>query len=144
MKRSATAVWSGTGKDGTGTLSTGSGALQEQPYSAHGRFEAADGRAGTNPEELIAVAHAGCFSMALSFRLAGAGHPPEELRTEAALAMVKEESGWSITDIHLKVTGKVPGIEADDFQEHADEARRTCPVSRVLRADITMEATLEK
>lgn len=143
MKRKAQAVWRGAGKDGTGALTTGSGALREQPYSAKLRFENEDGRAGTNPEELIAAAHAGCFSMALAFQLAAAGHPPQQLNTDAELDLQQEESGWSIKAIHLNVRGRVPGIDASQFQELAGKAKEGCPVSRVLNANITMDATLE-
>jgi lipoyl-dependent peroxiredoxin len=143
MKRKAGAVWKGAGADGTGTLDTGSGALQQQPYSARMRFESDDGRAGTNPEELIAAAHAGCFSMALAFQLSGAGHPPQQLATDALLDMQKEDSGWTIKSVHLTVRGRVDGISADQFQELANKAKEGCPVSRVLNADITMSAELE-
>lgn len=143
MKRLARAVWRGSGKDGAGELGTGSGALQAQPYSYLTRFESADGRAGTNPEELIAAAHAGCFSMALSFQLGGAGHPPEELRTEAELTMESEGVHWTITAVHLRVRGRVPGIDAARFRELAENARAGCPVSKVLNARITVEAALE-
>ena len=142
MKRKAQAVWRGAGKDGTGTLDTGSGALSGQPYSAKLRFENEDGRAGTNPEELIAAAHSGCFSMALAFQLAGAGFPPQELATDATLDMQQEENGWSIKAIHLDVRGKVDGISAEQFDELAQKAKQGCPVSRVLNAQITMDAQL--
>lgn len=142
MKRKAQAVWRGAGKDGKGALTTTSGVLSDTPYSTKMRFENEDGRAGTNPEELIAAAHAGCFSMALAFQLAGAGHPPEELSTDAVLDMQQEEGGWSIRSIHLTVRGRVPGMEAAQFDELAKKAKEGCPVSRVLNADITMDATL--
>jgi lipoyl-dependent peroxiredoxin len=142
MKRKAEAVWRGPGKEGKGVVSTGSGAMQEHPYSAFTRFESEDGRAGTNPEELIAAAHAGCFSMALAFQLTGAGHPPKELATEAVLDMQQGDGGWTIRAIHLTVRGSVDGISADQFQELAEKAKAGCPVSRVLNAEITMDATL--
>lgn len=142
MQRSATAVWQGNGMEGKGTLTSQSGVLQEQPYSFNSRFVSEDGRAGTNPEELIAAAHAGCFSMALSFQLSGAGHPPEELRTEAIVHMAKEGAGWTIPRITLRLTAKVPGISEEEFQRLAAAAKEGCPVSKVLRADITLEATL--
>ncbi|HSJ26126.1 MAG TPA: OsmC family protein [Longimicrobiales bacterium] len=142
MKRKAHAVWTGPGQGGRGVVSTGSGALQRQPYSAHTRFEDEEGRSGTNPEELIAAAHAGCFSMALAFQLAGAGHPPTELDTEALLDMQKEDVGWTIRSIHLTVRGKVEGIDADTFREIAEKAKAGCPVSRVLNADIGLTAEL--
>jgi len=142
MKRNATAVWRGGGKDGQGVLTTPSGALREQPYSAHLRFESESGREGTNPEELVAAAHAGCFSMALSFALSGAGHTPEELRTDAELTMEKEEIGWTIKTIRLKLRGKVPGINQAQFREFAEKAKAGCPISRLLKADIQVDAQL--
>lgn len=142
MKRKANAVWRGAGKDGTGALTTGSGVFKDQPYSAKLRFENEDGRAGTNPEELIAAAHAGCFSMALAFQLSGAGHPPQELTTDAELDLQQDDGGWTIRSIHLKVRGRVDGIDAGQFQELAQKAKEGCPVSRVLNAEITMDAKL--
>lgn len=143
MKRRATAVWRGTGKDGAGELSTQSGALQEQPYTFKARFESEDGKAGTNPEELIAAAHAGCFTMALSFQLAGAGYTPDELSTEAVLTMNKDDAGWSIAAIELNLHGTVPGVSEAEFQELAGKAKAGCPVSRVLNAEITLNAQLD-
>ncbi|MBV9880544.1 MAG: OsmC family protein [Gemmatirosa sp.] len=143
MQRSGSAVWRGAGKDGSGTVSTPSGALQEQPYSFKTRFVDEDGRAGTNPEELIAAAHAGCFSMATAFQLAGAGFTAEELRTEAQLTMESGAGGWSITAIKLVLRAKVPNIDDAKFQELAAAAKAGCPVSRVLKADITLDAQLE-
>jgi lipoyl-dependent peroxiredoxin len=142
MRRKAQAVWTGPWQGGKGVVSTGSGALQKQSYSAHGRFEDEEGKAGTNPEELIAAAHAGCFSMALAFQLAGAGHPPTELATEAVIDMQKEDAGWTIKSVHLTVRGKVDGIDPAKFQELAEKAKAGCPVSRVLNADITLTAEL--
>lgn len=142
MKRRASAVWRGPGQGGTGVVSTGSGALQERPYSVHARFESEDGTAGTNPEELIAAAHASCFGMALAFQLAGAGHPPRELATDAVLDMQKEAAGWTIRSIHLTVRGRVDGIDADTFLELAERAKQGCPVSRVLNAEISLTAEL--
>src|SRR5678815_466966 len=139
LKRNSTAVWHGTGPKGTGTLTTLSGALKEQPYSANTRFTAEDGRAGTNPEELIAAAHAGCFTMALSVALTNGGHEPTELATTATVSMDKQDIGWTITNIHLDVTGKVPGVNAEQFQTFADNAKKGCPISRALSATpITM------
>lgn len=145
LKRKAAAEWRGTGLEGQGTLTTMSGALDDLPYSTKLRFENEDGRAGTNPEELIAAAHAGCFNMALSFVLTGAGHPPERLHTDAVLTIEKEEdgSGWTIRSVALKLTGRVPGMSADEFREHAETAKANCPVSRALNADITLDASLE-
>ena len=145
LKRIATAVWNGTGLEGSGSLSTPrSGALVGLPYSTKARFENEDGRAGSNPEELIAAAHAGCFSMALSFQLTGAGFPPDELKTEAALIMEKEPdgSGWTITAVELNLEASVPGIDQARFEELAAAAKAGCPVSRVLNAEVTLNATL--
>ncbi len=142
MKRKATAVWRGAGLDGTGHLTTTSGVLQDTPFSFTTRFKSEDGTAGTNPEELIAAAHAGCFSMALSFQLTGAGHPPEALHTEAVLTMAKDDTGWAITAVALHLDATVPGIDAATFDELAAAAKANCPVSRVLNADITLHTTL--
>ncbi len=143
MNRIANAVWKGSGPEGSGTLTTTSGALKDQPYSAKLRFQSEDGKAGTNPEELIAAAHAGCYSMALAFRLTGAGHPPTELHTEAKVELVKGDAGWSIPAIHLTCTAKVPGVDAAKFKELAEDAKANCPVSKVLAgAKITLTATL--
>src|SRR4051812_7866961 len=111
ITRNATAVWSGAGKDGRGTLTTQSGTLKETPYSFNTRF--GDGK-GTNPEELIAAAHAGCFSMALAFQLSGTGHAPERLETKADLAIAQEDGGWRITAVTLNLKAKVPGISRDE------------------------------
>jgi lipoyl-dependent peroxiredoxin len=142
MKRKAQAVWKGSGAEGQGVLTTGSGALQEQPYSAKMRFEDESGRLGTNPEELIAAAHAGCFSMALAFQLNGAGFPPQELATDAELDMQKEGVHWTIHAIHLTLRAKVDGISREQFAELAEKAKAGCPVSRVLNAEITLNAEL--
>jgi lipoyl-dependent peroxiredoxin len=143
LKRRGSAVWNGTGTEGTGRLNTFSGALKDQPYSAAMRFQSEDGRAGTNPEELIAAAHAGCFNMALSFQLTGAGFPPEELSTEAVMTIEKEGVHWTITSVQLKLRGRVPGVSEDKFQELAQAAKAGCPVSKVLNAEITLDAELE-
>jgi lipoyl-dependent peroxiredoxin len=142
MKRKASAVWRGAGKDGKGTMSTGSGALKDQPYSTLTRFEDESGRSGTNPDELIAAAHASCFSMALAYQLSGAGNPPDEISTEAVLDMQKSDSGWSITGSHLNVRAKVPGVSQEQFMDLENNAKEGCPVSRVLNAKITMDAQL--
>lgn len=143
LKRTSTAVWRGKGPTGTGTLTTLSGAMKELPYSAKTRFESEDGRAGTNPEELIAAAHAGCFTMALSFQLTNAGFDPTELKTVATVSMEKQDPGWTITNIHLDVQGTVPGVSADQFQTLAENAKKGCPISRALSAtNITMSAKL--
>ena len=143
LKRTSTAVWHGTGPKGSGTLSTLSGAFKDQPYSANSRFQSEDGKAGTNPEELIAAAHSGCFTMALSFQLTNAGFEPTELRTEAVVSMEKQDIGWTITNIHLDVTGKVPNVDAAKFEELAQNAKKGCPISRALAStNITMSAKL--
>jgi osmotically inducible protein OsmC len=143
LKRSSTAVWHGTGPKGSGTLSTLSGALKDQPYSANSRFQSEDGKAGTNPEELIAAAHSGCFTMALSYQLTNAGLEPTELRTEAVVTMEKQDIGWTITNINLDVTGKVPNVTAEKFEELAQNAKKGCPISRALAStNITMTAKL--
>jgi osmotically inducible protein OsmC len=143
MQRTASAVWHGTGKEGSGTLDTQSGVLRAHPYSFRTRFEDEEGRSGTNPEELIAAAHAGCYTMQLSFMLGAAGHTPEELRTEAAVTIEPKDGAQTITRILLKLTGKVPGISAEDFQRIANEAKVACPVSKVLNAEITLQAELK-
>lgn len=142
MKRKAQAVWRGAGKDGKGTITSGSGALKDQPYSTLTRFEDESGRAGTNPDELIAAAHASCFTMALAYQLSGAGHAPDELSTEAVLDMQKGDTGWSITGSHLTVKGTVPGVSKDQFMELANKAKEGCPVSRALSIPITLDAQL--
>ena len=143
MERNATAVWRGAGPDGSGTIATHSGALKDQPYSAHARFVSEDGRAGTNPEELIAAAHASCFAMALAFGLTGAGHAPEELQTSAHVKLEKVSDKWTVTGIRLTVVGKVPGLAHATFMETAEMAKATCPISRLLSSvPITLEAKL--
>lgn len=141
--RRSTAVWRGTGKDGSGNLTSTSGALSNVPYSFSGRFVSEDGRAGTNPEELIAAAHAGCFTMFLSFQLANAGFTPAELTTTAHVTVEKGESGFEITGIALELIGRVPGVSAEQFQQLADKAKGGCPVSKALRAvPIALTASL--
>lgn len=139
IKRDATAVWTGSGKDGRGVLSSQSGILSDTPYSFNTRF--GDGK-GTNPEELIAAAHAACFTMALAFRLSGAGHVPESLCTRADLSMVQEGAAWRIAAITLHLTAKVSGLSKDEFIKLAEDAKANCPVSKVLNAAITLEAEL--
>jgi osmotically inducible protein OsmC len=139
IKRNASAQWNGGLKDGKGTISTPSGVLSNTQYSFSTRFE--DG-IGTNPEELIAAAHAGCFSMALSAQLTNAGTPPESIQTTANLTMEKQEAGFTITAIHLDVTANVPGADQAAFETAANNAKAGCPVSRVLNATITMDAKL--
>jgi osmotically inducible protein OsmC len=143
LKRTSTAVWHGDGPKGSGTITTLSGALKEQPYSVNSRFVAEDGRAGTNPEELVAAAHSGCFTMALAFQLTNAQLVPTELTTVATVTMDKLEPGWTITGIHLDVAGKVPGIDNAKFVELAETAKKGCPISRALSATpISMSAKL--
>ena len=144
LKRTASAIWHGTGPKGTGSISTLSGAMKDQPYGFNTRFASEDGKAGTNPEELIAAAHASCFTMALSFQLTNAGHEPTELKTLATVSMEKEDIGWTIKQIHLDVTGQVPGVDAAKFDELANNAKKGCPISRALGAvsSITMTAKL--
>jgi len=140
MKRNASAVWNGGLKDGKGTISTDSGVLANARYSFSTRFE--DG-IGTNPEELIAAAHAGCFSMALSGQLGQAGLTAESIRTTASVYLEKTDSGFAITKVHLDVTAKVPGADNSAFETAANNAKAGCPVSKLLKAEITMEARLE-
>jgi osmotically inducible protein OsmC len=140
MKREASAVWKGGLKEGNGTMSTGSGALIALKYSFGTRFEEAP---GTNPEELIAAAHAGCFSMALSAELGQAGFTAESVRTTATVRLEKTDAGFTITSVHLDVTARVPGADQRAFEAAANKAKTGCPVSRVLKAQITMKADLE-
>jgi lipoyl-dependent peroxiredoxin len=134
MKRKATAIWKGTGKDGSGTLSAPSGFFDKSPYSAKTRFENEDGKQGTNPEEMIAAAHAGCFNMALSFQIAGKDLKAEVLTTTATVTLEKEEGGFSITGIVLDLEGKVPGMDEAQFKELANAAKEGCPISKALKA----------
>jgi len=140
MIRKANAVWSGSGRDGAGRLSSGSGVLSNTTYGFKSRFE--DG-SGTNPEELIAAAHAGCFSMALAFGLQGAGFTPDEIRTEAAVSLEPEGAGFKITRSALTLRARIPGIDEAKFRELAQAAEKNCPVSKVLNAEITLDAQLE-
>jgi osmotically inducible protein OsmC len=139
MVRKASAVWNGSLKEGKGTISTDSGVLSKTQYSFSTRFE---NGAGTNPEELIAAAHAGCFTMALSAQLGNAGFTPESLETTAAVTLEKLEAGFTITKIHLDVTAKVPGADQAAFEKAAANAKAGCPISRLLKAEITMTARL--
>jgi lipoyl-dependent peroxiredoxin len=135
MKRTATAVWNGSGKEGSGKVTTQSTTLQQTQYSYKSRFEEGT---GTNPEELVAAAHAGCYSMKLSFILGAAGFTPDSIETGAAINF---ENGV-LTNSHLTVKAKVPGINAEKFKECAEEAKATCPISKSLSIPITMEASL--
>jgi osmotically inducible protein OsmC len=140
MKRKASAEWRGDLKTGKGLVSTDSGALTGKPYSFTTRFE---NEKGTNPEELIAAAHAGCFTMALSGELGKAGLVPQELKTTATVSLDKLDAGWTVTESHLEVVGKIPGGSADAFRAAAEAAEKGCPISRLLNTKITMEAKLE-
>lgn len=139
MKRKASAVWNGELKSGKGSISTESGTLSNAQYSFTTRFE---NGVGTNPEELIAAAHAGCFSMALSAQLGSAGLKPEKIETSATVTMDKQEKGWTVTEVVLDVKAKVPGADATAFNTAANEAKAGCPISRLLNAKITMNAVL--
>jgi osmotically inducible protein OsmC len=139
MKRTATAVWNGSGKDGKGNLTTQSSTLNKAQYSYKTRFE--DG-VGTNPEELIAAAHAGCFAMALAFGLQGAGITPDSLEVTATVTLDVSSGTPTITESHLDLKGKIPGITNEKFQEFAKGAEQGCPVSRVLKAQVSLTATL--
>lgn len=143
MKRKATAVWKGSGKDGKGHLTTQSGVFQNQPYSAFTRFGSEDGKAGTNPEELVGAAHAGCYAMALSFALSGAGYTADELDVDAVVHLEKQEVGFAIPKIDLKLVASVPDIGEEEFMKLAQDAKENCPVSKVLNAEITLDATLK-
>lgn len=140
MNRKASAVWSGGLKDGKGRISTDSGVLKDTQYSFSTRFE--DG-VGTNPEELIAAAHAGCFSMALSGQLANAGLAADSINTSATVTMEKTDAGFTVTKVHLDVVAKVPNADAQAFETAANNAKAGCPISRLLKAEITMSARLE-
>ena len=140
MKRNGSAVWRGGLKDGKGTVSTDSGVLSNTQYSFSTRFE--DGK-GTNPEELIAAAHAGCFSMALSAQLGNAGMTAEQIQTTASVSLDKTDGGFAITAVHLDVRAKIPGADKQAFKTAANNAKSGCPVSKVLNATITMDAKLE-
>jgi osmotically inducible protein OsmC len=143
MIRTATAHWAGNGQQGEGQLTTQSGVLNAQPYSFKLRFENADGKAGTNPEELIAAAHSGCFSMALAFALAASGFTADSIDTEALVNLQPGDGGFSVTGITLKLNAKIPGISNDQFQDIAAGAKANCPISKALAAvPITLEASL--
>ena len=142
FKRSASAVWRGTGPDGSGHLNGPSGVFQDTPYSAKARFQNEDGKAGTNPEELIAAAHAGCYIMALSFRLTNAGFTPAELRCSATIDMENSGSGWGFQKITLNLHADVPGLSRELLEEHAQAAKSGCPVSKALSA-VPIELVIE-
>ncbi|HET7370787.1 MAG TPA: OsmC family protein [Gammaproteobacteria bacterium] len=141
MERKASVRWQGSIKDGRGSISTESQVLSDQPYSFGSRFES---ERGTNPEELIAAAHAGCFSMALALELGNAGLTPDSIETSAAVSIEKQGEGFAIDKIHLDVRARIPGADDSAFQKVANAAKEGCPVSKVLNADITMKASLEQ
>jgi osmotically inducible protein OsmC len=140
MKSHGSAVWQGGLKDGKGALSTASGALKDYPYGFAARFE---GKPGSNPEELIGAAHAGCFTMALSLILGEAGLTAERMETRADVTLEKLDSGFAITKIHLTLKAKIPGTDKAKFEELAGKAKANCPVSKLFKAEITLDATLE-
>jgi len=140
MQRNASAHWSGGLKDGKGTITSASGVLKNTPYTFSTRFE---GQPGTNPEELIAAAHAGCFTMALSAQLGNAGMTAQSLDTTATVTLERLESGFAITTVHLQVTARIPGADKAKFDQAAKNAEEGCPVSKLLKAKITMDAQLE-
>ena len=140
MQKKASAVWSGDLKSGVGSISTESGVLSNAPYGFVSRFE---GGKGTNPEELIGAAHAGCFSMALSVQLGSAGLKADKIATSATVTMEKLEQGWTVTAVHLDVKAKIPGADQASFEKAANAAKAGCPISRLLNAKITMDAQLE-
>jgi osmotically inducible protein OsmC len=140
MIRKANAVWNGAGRDGTGKLTTQSGVLNGQNYGYRSRFENGP---GTNPEELIAAAHAGCFSMALAFGLQAAGFTAEEIRTEAAVSLDPDGQGFKISRSALTLVARIPGIDEAKFLELAHGAEKNCPVSKLLNAEIALDARLE-
>lgn len=140
MKRKASAVWQGGLKDGKGTVSTASGALSDTQYSFSTRFEEG---VGTNPEELIAAAHAGCFAMALSGQLGNAGLTAERIDVTATVTMEKLEAGWTVSASHLDLTARIPGADQAAFETAANNAKAGCPISRLLKAEITLDARLE-
>ena len=140
MVKKGSAVWKGTIKEGGGTISTETGVLRDAPYGFKARFESGP---GTNPEELIGAAHAGCFSMAFSLMLGNAGLTAERIATEAAVSLEKVGEGFEITKVHLTMRAKIPGATDAQFQEIANKAKAGCPVSKLLKAQLTMDATLE-
>ncbi len=143
LKRTSTAIWKGTGMEGKGAFSSTSGAFKEIPYSFVTRFQNEDGKAGTNPEELIAAAHASCFSMALSFQLDAAGFTATELKAKATVSIDKTDAGFQIMSSHIELDGKVPNISNEKFQELAENAKKGCPVSKALAAiNVTLTAKL--
>lgn len=140
MDSKASAVWKGDLKGGSGAISAPSGVLSGAEYTFATRFE---GRAGTNPEELVAAAHAGCYSMALSHGLASGGHTPDSVSTTATVSLESVEGGFAVTKIHLECAARVPGISQAAFAEKANEAKAGCPISKLMNAEISLNAVLE-
>ncbi len=140
IKKKGSAIWNGALKDGKGTVSTETGVIERQPYGFNTRFE---GAKGTNPEELIAAAHASCFSMAFSMILGEHDLIADEIRTTATVSLEEKDGGFAITKSHLEMTAKIPGADEDTFRQAAETAKKNCPVSRLLNAEITMDAKLE-
>ena len=141
MQRTASAIWNGTLKDGHGSISTASGILANAPYSFLTRFE--NGK-GTNPEELIGAAHAGCFAMALSAQLSTMNFTPENIKVNATVSLEKLDAGWTISKIHLDLAARIPGISLSAFESAAASAKANCPVSRLFKAEITLASVLEQ
>ena len=140
MKKTASAHWEGDLKKGKGTISTQSGALQDNPYGFNTRFE---GAPGTNPEELIGAAHAGCFSMAFSMLLGQEGFTPDSIDTKATVTLEEQSDGFAVTGVHLEMTARIPGIDQARFDEVAGKAKVGCPISKLLNANITLDAKLQ-
>lgn len=144
MKRRANSIWKGTGLEGSGSLTTQSKTLNDQPYSTKLRFQNEDGKAGTNPEELLAAAHAGCFNMSLSFQLNGAGFTATKLNTDAVVIMKQSGHDWSVEKIELHLTAEIPEISEKKFLELADNAKIGCPISGVLNCEIELKSSLKQ
>jgi lipoyl-dependent peroxiredoxin len=139
MQRKASAIWQGGLKNGKGTVSTGSGAIKDTPYNFRMRFE---NEPGTNPEELVGAAHAGCFAMALSGQLEAAGMVPERLEVTATVTLDKVDGGFAVTASHLDLTATIPGADPEKFKTAAENAKAGCPISKLLKAEITLDAKL--
>ncbi|OHV12185.1 OsmC family protein [Kushneria phosphatilytica] len=140
IEKKGSAEWQGSLKQGKGTVSTESGALNQNPYGFKTRFE---GQAGTNPEELIGAAHASCYSMALSMMLGEGGMEPESIKTEATVTLEQDDSGFTVTAVHLETVARIPGANQGDFEKAANDAKAGCPISKLLNAEITLDARLE-
>ena len=140
MKRTASAKWQGDLAGGSGTMSTGSGTLSDAAFSFHTRFEKGE---GTNPEELVAAAHAGCYSMAFSHTISEAGFKPDSVQTTCTITFDKTDAGPTVTASHLEMRAKIPGVSQEAFDKAAGEAKAGCPISRLLNTEITLDATLE-